>query len=113
MLDRLEAEINALRTRAMPVGGDPGTDKQRSNGAQRAKSNGQKRRTSKAGGKAGRGKVPPVTQVPAQITLAEAESPQGNPGEQSTPQPRSAGKRQALGRSLLQLRKGHGTPGPH
>lgn len=90
MLDQLEAGIAELRERA-------------SNGEQPSSRKTKPRRKKGSTKKAQR-------KQRASVPLSPAETEE-KPSDHG---PRLVGKRQALGRSLLQLRRGHGdTPGPH
>jgi len=100
MLDRLEAGIAALRARATIDGADHAPKSARS----RSKS---KRKNKSAGGKTSKKRTQEQQLLPMQPDLPPEEGT-------AAPAARIIGKRQALGRSLLQLRRGHGdTPGPH
>jgi hypothetical protein len=92
MLDRLEAEITALRAQAGEDGkGAPA-----------------RTRTKRPKKKKTKTKISPVTEQEADAPAAAIN------GQSTAAVPIQVGKRQALGRSLLQLRKGQGsTPGPH
>jgi hypothetical protein len=99
MLDRLEVGIAELRARVgdvAPLNGGTG-----------------RRTVSKA--KKPR-KRPAKKKTPEKVQAAAAAAGEAGQPETGEVQPpaRVTGKRQALGRSLLRLRKSHGgTPGPH
>ena len=96
MLDRLEAEIAALRALAAGRSTSVSTHK-----SKRARPTATKKK-----------KPQNVVDVQA-AAEANGDAPAAS-GNSAAEAPNLLGKRQALGRSLMQLRKAHGgTPGPH